>query len=76
MSRRGVIAGLMVLAGLLLMVVSYFRFAAPWGFPPSSDLYSNPRVEWAAAWFVLGVMLAFLSAVVYEILPEGGRKGA
>ncbi len=86
----------MLISGFSLMVVSYFFLAAPWGFPPSSVVYSNPRVvlvtptlislgeysflawplrvleilTWPPVIFVLGVMMVFLSAVVYELLPE------
>ena len=61
----------MILRGLALMVVSYFFLAAPWG---ATDVkYSNPRVQFAPALFVLGVLLVFLSAVVYELF-RGRRK--
>lgn len=62
----------MVTAGAVLMVTSYFLFAAPWGFPPSSEEFSNPRVPFAPGLFVIGVTLVFLAAVVYEILPDRG----
>jgi hypothetical protein len=63
---------LMVIVGFGLQAVSYFVLAAPWGIP-SSPAYSNPRVPFAPALFILGVMLVFLAAVVYELLPEKGR---
>lgn len=72
-----------VLAGFVLQVVVYAFLAAPWGFsgPVSSGLTSalfvpggadasSPRVEWSPAIFVLGVMLVFIAAIVYELLPE------
>lgn len=67
--RRGLAYG-MIVAGLVLMIVSYFYLAAPWGFPPSGEEYSNPKVPFAPALFVLGFLVVFLSAVVYEVLPE------
>ncbi|MBI3965704.1 MAG: hypothetical protein HY329_08725, partial [Chloroflexi bacterium] len=38
--------------------------------PPSSPLYSNPRLVGAPAIFILGILLVFSAAVVYELLPE------
>jgi hypothetical protein len=35
-----------------------------------NESFSNPRVPFAAGIFVLGVMLVFVAAVVYELLPE------
>jgi hypothetical protein len=64
---------LLVLGGFALQGVSYFFLAAPWGFPPSGVEHSNPRVPFAAAFFILGVGLVFLGAVVYELLPERGE---
>jgi hypothetical protein len=67
---RTVIAIIMVIAGFGLQFVSYFFLAAPWGLPPTGPVYSEPRVPFAPALFILGVMLVFLAAVVYELLPE------
>ena len=58
----------MVVAGVVLMVFSYVGLAAPWG--ASAVANSNPRMQFAPALFVLGVMLAFGSALVYELIPE------
>lgn len=66
--RTGVVVA-MVLVGFALQVLSYFFLAAPLGHP-TSPVYSNPRVPFAPAVFILGVMLVFLAAVVYELLPE------
>jgi len=63
---------LLIVVGFGLQVVSYFFLAAPWGIP-SSPAYSNPRVPFAPTIFILGVMLVFLAAVVYELLPERGQ---
>lgn len=68
---RGAIAILMVIGGFVLQAVSYFWLAAPLGIP-TSPVYSNPRIPFAPTLFILGVMLVFLAAVVYELLPERG----
>lgn len=65
--RRFLTAG-MILVGVVLMFLSYFFFAAPWGVETVAN--SNPRVPFAPGLFVLGVMLVFGSAVVYELLPD------
>ena len=66
---RTIIALLVLLVGIALAVVSYFFLAAPLGRPTNTD-FSNPRLLFAPAIFILGIMLIFLSAVVYELLPE------
>lgn len=73
MDRRTFLTVGMIVVGLALMIVTYFFWAAPWGFPPSSEEYSNPRVEFAPAWFVLGVVMVFMAAVLYEVLPDKER---
>ena len=55
--------------GIALAALSYFALAAPIG-PPTSPVYSSPRLPGAPTLFIAGVMLAFLSAVVYELLPD------
>jgi len=55
--------------GLTLAFVSYFFLAAPLGIPVD-ERFSNPRMPFAAGLFVFGVLLCFLSAVVYELLPQ------
>jgi hypothetical protein len=65
MSRKAITL-LTILGGLALMVIGYFS-AAPWGAESVSN--SNPRFDFAPALFVLGVIIAFSSAVVYELLP-------
>jgi uncharacterized membrane protein len=59
----------LVIAGFALQAISYFFLAAPLGIPVN-EAFSNPRVPYAAGLFVLGVMLVFLAAVVYELYPE------
>lgn len=63
--RRGEAFVLTLLAGLALAVVG-FSLAAPIG-PPDSPTISNPRVEFAPLIFVIGIILIFSSAVVYEV---------
>lgn len=58
----------MIVVGISLMVVAYFGLAAPWG--AESVENSDPRLEFAPLVFVLGIMLAFGSAIVYELLPD------
>ncbi len=58
----------MAVAGVALVLVSYFLLAAPWG--AKSVANSNPRLPFAPLLLVLGIMIAFLSAVVYELMPE------
>lgn len=65
---RRVLTAAMIVGGLALMAVTYFVWAAPWGVESVAN--SEPRVLFAPVFFVLGVMLAFGSAVVYELLPD------
>lgn len=62
----------MVVIGFLLQAVSYFWLAAPLGVP-SGPMYSEPRLPFAPALFILGVALVFLAAVAYELVPEEAR---
>lgn len=62
-----------LVVGITLAMVSYLLLAAPLG-QPLSESYSNPKVSFAPLLFLLGVLLAFLSAVVYELLPEARRR--
>lgn len=64
---RRVITGLMIIAGIAMMVFGYFM-AAPWG--AESVVNSNPRLEFAPAIFVFGVVFLFSSALVYELIPN------
>ena len=65
MSRRGVVTVLMIVVGVALMIWAYAFGAAPWC---ADELRcSNPRVDWSPAVFVLGVVLAFSSAIYYEV---------
>ncbi len=62
---------LVTLLGGLAFVVAGFMLSAPIG-PASSPVISNPTLPFAPALFVLGVVLAFTSVVVYELVP--GKK--
>ena len=66
--RKSLTTG-MVIAGVVLMIVGYFG-AAPWG--AESVANSDPRFAFAPAVFVLGVIMAFSSAIVYEVLSDRG----
>ena len=59
----------MVMAGFALQGRSNFYLAAPLG-DPTSEVFSNPGVPYAPLFSILGVMLVFLAAVVYELLPD------
>ncbi len=67
---RRLLTALFIVVGAAIMITSYFFFAAPWGFPPNSVEHSNPIVPFAPGLFIIGFLVLFLSAVVYEILPE------
>lgn len=66
----------MIATGIALMVVAYLGFAAPWGADGITN--SDPRVPFAPVLFIVGVMLTFGSALVYEMFPErrNDRDGA
>ena len=72
--RRGAIAVAMAVAGFALQVLTYLFLATPIG-KPTSVRFSNPRLPFAPALFILGVMLVFIAAIVYELLPERGGRG-
>ena len=66
---RGMLTVLTLLAGVVLAIVSYMFMAAPLGIA-TDESFSNPRVNFAATVFVVGVALIFVSAIVYEVLPD------
>ena len=72
MTTRRIWTASLLIGGLVLMVVSYFFLTAPWGSDTVGN--SNPRLQWAPLLFVVGVIAAFMSAVVYELLPDKRRK--
>ncbi len=63
----------LIVSGLALMAISYFGLAAPWG--ADSVANSNPRMPFAPLVFVVGVMLLFGSAIVYELYGRAPRSG-
>ena len=58
----------MIVVGIALMIVSYFSLAAPWGVESVAN--SDPRMLYAPLVYVVGVMLALGSALVYTMLPD------
>jgi hypothetical protein len=68
MTRRGMITIAIIVVGLLMMGFAYLAGAAPWC--ADEVACSNPRVEWSATLFVLGVIVAFSSALYYEIAKD------
>ena len=66
---RNTVTLLMLVGGILLAIIGFFVFAAPIG-QQTGEEFSNPRVEFAATFFVIGVAVAMASAVAYEVLPE------
>jgi hypothetical protein len=70
---RVAVALLVAVSGVALAVVSYFLLAAPLG-SPVSERFSNPRLQFAPSLFIAGVMLVFVSAVVYELLPDRRKQ--
>lgn len=66
---RKLLVVLMVVIGFGIQVASYFFWSAPIGLPVS-EVYSNPRIPYAPLLFIIGIVLVFLSAVVYELLPD------
>ena len=66
---RRLLVVLMVVIGVALQIASYFYWSAPLGLA-TSEAFSNPRIPFAPLYFILGVILVFLSAVVYELLPD------
>ena len=65
---RKAMALLTLLVGLALTVVG-FMLSAPFG-SLDSPAIADPRLPFAPTLFVLGVMLLFFSAVVYELYPD------
>jgi prepilin signal peptidase PulO-like enzyme (type II secretory pathway) len=64
---RRTITVAMILIGAGLMLLGYL-LSAPWG--ADSVANSDPRLPFAPAIFVLGVIVVFSSAIVYELIPN------
>ena len=69
--RKGLTIG-MIVVGIALMIVSYFSLAAPWGVESVAN--SEPRMQFAPLVYVVGVMMALGSALVYTMLPDNDRE--
>ena len=67
MGRKAITLTVLIV-GIALATVSYFLLCAPFGADSVDN--SDPRMQFAPALVVLGVILAFGSAVVYELLPD------
>jgi len=67
-TRRGLMTIGMIVTGFVLMLVAYLFGAAPWCVDGVEC--SNPRLEWSPTIFVLGVILAFSSAIYYEVAKD------
>lgn len=67
MNRGGLF--LLVLVIGVGMAVAGFLLSAPIG-PTENPTYSDPRMPFAPLVFVLGVILSFCSAIVYEVARD------
>jgi len=68
MIKRNEATILTILVGVTLVVVG-LAFSAPLG-PTSSPVISSPRMLFAPGLFVIGVLLVFFSAVVYNVVGQ------
>ena len=66
---RNILTLMALVFGIGLALLSYFVFAAPIG-QQTGPSFSNPRVDFAATFFVAGIAIAIASAIVYELVPE------
>ncbi len=66
--RRTVLFILTLLSGIALAVIG-FALSAPIGATTGPEI-SDPRMEFAPVLFLVGVVLVFGSAVVYEIARD------
>ncbi|HXF82906.1 MAG TPA: hypothetical protein VNN19_09170 [bacterium] len=71
---RATLTRVIVLAGLILAAMS-FALALPLRIPgvtvfATAPAGSDGAVPYLPALFILGIMLVFLAAVVYELLPD------
>ncbi|NOX24355.1 MAG: hypothetical protein GXP36_14860 [Actinobacteria bacterium] len=62
---RRYVTTIMIVAGLGLMILSYTAMATPQC--NTSVACSNPKVSFAAGVFILGIVIAFSSAVFYSV---------
>lgn len=71
---RRIVVFTWLVTGFFLQAAAYFGLAARLGIP-QSPAFSNPRVPFAGLVFIGGVMMVFLSVVIYELLPDRGSAG-
>ena len=64
---RTIITRIFLYGGIGLAAGSFFLAIPPENFG------SSPRMPFAAVTFIIGVITAFLSAVVFEVLPQKHR---
>lgn len=64
--RRG-LTWTLIVVGVGLMAFGYLS-SAPWG--ADSVANSDPAFAFAPAFFVLGIIVVFSSALVYEVMPD------
>lgn len=68
--RRAIVVT-MVVVGFALQATAFLFLAAPLGIP-TAVRYSEPRLPFAPVIFILGIVLVFSAALVYELLPDRG----
>ena len=68
---RRTVTTVTLLAGVLLMLVGFFA-SAPWGADTVAN--SDPRFDFAPLFFVIGVVVAFSAALVYELFPGRDKE--
>ena len=66
--RRNTLFVLTILGGFALAILG-FALSAPIG-PTDGPSISNPRMEFAPVLFLVGVILIFSSALVYELAGD------
>lgn len=70
MRRKTMTIG-MIAGGIILMIIGYMS-AAPWGAEAVRN--SDPLFDFAPTVFVLGIIITFSSALVYELLPDKHKE--
>jgi len=66
---RPIIVVAMIVVGFALQAVTFLFLAAPLG-TPTDVRFSEPRLPFAPVLFILGVVIVFSAALVYELLPD------
>ena len=65
---RKIITRLFLWGGIGMAAISFFMAIPP------DNFGSSPRMPFASVTFILGVITAFLSAVVFEVIPQKRRR--